>query len=156
VIRSQVTQPSARELVFSRLIAAPVGVVWDAWSDLRHLHEWYGPFGFTLTTEEFDFRPGGVWRLTMHGPDGTDYPTRIVFTTIEPEKRIIYFNSWDLPGAPVDFTMTVTFSSEADGTLLSLQMTFESDEAMKTAVETYGVVNGGVETFERIASYVEI
>ena len=52
--------------------------------------------------------------------------------------------------------MTVTFSSEADGTLLSLQMTFESDEAMKTAVETYGVVNGGVETFERIASYVEI
>lgn len=152
---AKVTQPSAREINFSRLIRAPVDVIWDMWSDLRHLHEWYGPFGFTLTTEEFEFQPGGVWRLTMHGPDGTDYPTRIVFSAIEPKKRIVYANSWDLPGAPIDFTMEVTLAAESGGTRLNLQMTFASDAALQTAVETYGVLNGGVETFERLAQCAE-
>ena len=126
------------------------------WSDVRHLHEWFGPIGFTATTQEFAFAPGGVWRLTMHGPDGTDYPTRIVFRTIEPYARIVYANSWNLPGAPIDFTVVVTFSPEGEGTRLILHMTFVDDAATKTAVELYGVLNGGVETFERLAQYVEL
>jgi uncharacterized protein YndB with AHSA1/START domain len=152
---AEVARPSGREVTFSRLIAAPVDLVWEVWSELRHLHEWFGPTGFTTTTQEFAFVPGGVWRLTMHGPDGTDYPTRIVFRTIEPKTRIVYANSWDLPGAPLDFTVVVTFAAEGKGTRLSLHMTFANDAAMRTAVERYGVLKGGVETFERIAVYVE-
>ena len=155
MIDAEVTRPSGRELVFSRLIAAPVELVWEAWSDVRHLHEWFGPIGFTATTEEFAFAAGGVWRLTMHGPDGTDYPNRIVFLTIEPKTRIVYANSWDLPDAPLDFTVVVTFAAEGDGTRLILHMTFANDAAMQTAVERYGVLSGGIETFERIAEYVE-
>jgi uncharacterized protein YndB with AHSA1/START domain len=29
-----------------------------------------GPDGFSTTTSQFDFRPGGVWCFVMHGPDG--------------------------------------------------------------------------------------
>jgi uncharacterized protein YndB with AHSA1/START domain len=152
---ADVARPSAREVVFSRLIAAPVDLVWEIWSDLRHLHEWFGPAGFTTTTEEFAFAPGGVWRFTMHGPDGTDYPTRIVFRTIEPKTRIVYTNDWDLAGALLDFTVVVDFVAEGARTRLSLHMTFADEAAMRTAVERYGVLRGGVETFERIARYVE-
>ena len=120
-----------------------------------YLHEWFGPAGFTTTTQEFAFAPGGVWRFTMHGPNGTDYPNRIVFRTIEPKTRIVYANSWDLPDAPLDFTVVVTFAAEGDGTRLILHMTFANDAAMQTAVERYGVLSGGAETFERIARYVE-
>jgi uncharacterized protein YndB with AHSA1/START domain len=155
VIGADVTRPSGREVVFSRLIVAPVDLVWEIWSDVRHLHEWFGPAGFTTTTQEFAFAPGGVWRFTMHGPDGTDYPNRIVFQTIEPMTRIVYANSWDLPDAPLDFTAVVTFAAEGEGTRLILHMTFANDAAMKTAVERYGVLSGGTETFERIAEYVE-
>jgi uncharacterized protein YndB with AHSA1/START domain len=91
----------------------------------------------------------------MHGPDGTDYPNRIVFRTIEPKTRIVYENGWDLPGAPLDFTVVVTFAAEGAGTRLILHMTFANDAAMQTAVERYGVLSGGVETFERIAGYLE-
>lgn len=44
--------------MFSRLISAPVALVWEMWSDVRHLHEWFGPAGFTTTTQEFAFEPG--------------------------------------------------------------------------------------------------
>jgi uncharacterized protein YndB with AHSA1/START domain len=105
---------------FSRLITAPVDLVWEIWTDVRHLHEWFGPAGFTTTAEEFAFAPGGAWRFTMHGPDGTDYPNRIVFRTIEPQTGIVYANSWDHPDAPLEFTAVVTFAAEEKGTRLIL------------------------------------
>jgi len=155
VIGAEVTRPSGREVVFSRLIGAPVALVWEMWSDVRHLQEWFGPAGYTTTTEEFEFAPGGVWRFTMHGPDGTDCPNRMVFRTIEPKTRIVYANSWDLPDAPLDFIGVVTFAAEGQGTRLTLHMTFANDAAMQTAVERYGVLSGGTETFERLARYME-
>lgn len=154
MIDGEVSRPSGREVVFSRLIAAPVALVWEMWSDLRHLHEWFGPAGYTTTTEEFSFAPGGVWRFTMHGPDGNDCPNRIVFRTIEPMTRIAYANTWDAPGAPLDFTAEVTLAADGKGTRLTLHMTFADDAAMRTAVERYGVVRGGTETFERLVQYV--
>jgi uncharacterized protein YndB with AHSA1/START domain len=150
---TDVAHPSGREVVFSRLIAAPVELVWEIWSDVRHLHEWFGPAGFTTTTQEFAFERGGVWRFTMHGPDGTDYPNRIVFREIESRSRIVYANSWALPDAPLEFMVVVTFAAEGAGTRLVLHMTFANDAAMRTAVERYGVLSGGTETFERIARY---
>ena len=89
----------------------------------------------------------------MHGPDGTDYPNLIVFREIEPRSRIVYDNSWGLADAPLDFTVVVTFTPEGAGTRLVLHMTFANDAAMRTAVERYGVLSGGRETFERIARY---
>ena len=60
-----------------------------------------------------------------------------------------------LPGSPLDFTVLVTFAAEGNGTRLMLHMTFADDAAVQTAVERYGVLRGGVETFERLAAYLE-
>ncbi len=88
---------SDTEVIFTRLVDAPRERVWMIWTEVRHLHRWWGPTGFTTTTHEFTFAPGGVWRLVMHGPDGTDYPTRIVFREIDPPSRIVYENGWIFP-----------------------------------------------------------
>jgi uncharacterized protein YndB with AHSA1/START domain len=33
-----------------------------------------------------EFKPGGVWRFVMHGPDGRDYQNKVVYVEIaEPE-----------------------------------------------------------------------
>jgi uncharacterized protein YndB with AHSA1/START domain len=45
-------------------------LVFEAWTDPKHLAHWWGPNGFSLTTHSFDFRAGGVWRFIMHGPTG--------------------------------------------------------------------------------------
>ncbi len=76
----------AREIVATRIIPAPRAAVWAAWADPQVLSRWWGPHGFRNTTHAFDFRPGGEWRLTMHGPDGEEYPNVLAFRVIaEPE-----------------------------------------------------------------------
>jgi uncharacterized protein YndB with AHSA1/START domain len=155
MIADEVARPSSREVVFSRLLAAPVALVWEMWADVRHLHEWFGPTGFTITTQEFEFAPGGLWRFTMHAPDGHDNPSLMVFRSIEPKARIVYTNSWHEPDALLEFTGEVTLAAEGQRTRLILRLTFDSDAAMQMAVEHYGVENGGRETFERLARYAE-
>jgi uncharacterized protein YndB with AHSA1/START domain len=66
-----------REIASGRVIDAPRRKVFKAFADPTHLARWWGPKGFRNTFEEFDFRPGGTWRFTMHGPDGTDTPTAV-------------------------------------------------------------------------------
>ena len=68
-----VTYPSEREFEITRLLDAPRDLVWEVWTDPTHLVQWFGPDGFSTTTHAFDFRVGGEWRFTMHGPDGVDY-----------------------------------------------------------------------------------
>jgi uncharacterized protein YndB with AHSA1/START domain len=147
--------PSNREVVFSRVLDAPRALVWKVWSDVIHLHQWWGPDGFTTTTYEFDFSPNGVWRFVMHGPDGTDYPTRIVFREIVEPSLIVYENRWDLPGAPLEFMGVNTLDAAGEKkTKLSLRLTFADESAFKTAVERYGVPEGGTQTIDRLNDYV--
>ena len=62
-----------REIVISRVIDAPRELVFEAFTEVRHLSRWWGPEGFTTTTRSFEFRVGGAWDFVMHGPDRTDY-----------------------------------------------------------------------------------
>ncbi|HEY8127204.1 MAG TPA: SRPBCC family protein, partial [Hyphomicrobium sp.] len=66
-----------REIIITRLLNAPRALVFAAFKDPDHITNWWGPNGFSTTTYEMDFRPGGLWLFTMHGPDGTDYPNRV-------------------------------------------------------------------------------
>jgi uncharacterized protein YndB with AHSA1/START domain len=68
-----------RSIVGSRVFDAPRALVFSVWTDPKHLAQWWGPNGFTTTTHAYDFRPGGVWRFVMHGPDGRHYQNRITF-----------------------------------------------------------------------------
>jgi uncharacterized protein YndB with AHSA1/START domain len=65
-----------REIVLTHVFDAPRELVWNAWTDPQQVVEWWGPRGFTTTIHEMDVRPGGIWRHTMHGPDGTDYSSK--------------------------------------------------------------------------------
>src|SRR6478609_12072881 len=155
-LTAQVDHPSDREVRFVRLLDAPPALVWSIWSEPRHLHAWFGPAGYSVTTEAFDFRPGGEWRFVMHAPDGTDIPNRIRFLELQAPDRLVYENGWDLPGAPLDFLVTWTFVPAGTRTRLEVRMTFEDPAALKTAVERYGVSQGGPSTIARIVEYLTV
>ena len=45
-------------------------------------------------------RPGGVWKHTMHGPDGTDYPNKSVFIEVVKPERIVFKHGGSKEGGP--------------------------------------------------------
>ena len=59
-----------REIVISRVIDAPRELVFEAFTEVQHLSRWWGPEGFSTTTQSFEFRVGGEWDFVMHGRDG--------------------------------------------------------------------------------------
>ncbi|WP_292739428.1 SRPBCC domain-containing protein [Nostoc sp. JL31] len=47
---------SQRELVITRILKAPREVVFKAWTDPKHIAQWWGPKGFTTRVIEMDLR----------------------------------------------------------------------------------------------------
>lgn len=139
-------------LVATRRFDAPPALVFRAWTDPEHVGQWWGPDGFTTTIHAMDVRPGGVWRYTMHGPDGTDYPNRIAYRAVEPPARLEYDHgedevAWNL------FHVVVTFDEEDGGTRLTMRLRFPTAEA-RHAVMGYAV-EGGRQTLARLAEHLK-
>ena len=81
------------EITTTRIFNAPPEAVWRAWTDPAQITHWWGPIGFSTTIHKMDFRPGGEWNLTMHGPDGTDYENRKIFKEIFYPTRLVMLPS---------------------------------------------------------------
>jgi uncharacterized protein YndB with AHSA1/START domain len=118
------------ELVATRELDAPRDLVWAAWTDPVHIARWWGPRGFANTIHEMDVRPGGAWKLVMHGPDGTDYQNEHRYVEVVRPERIVM----DHVSGPV-FRMTATFEERGGRTLVTMRLTFataaERDRAVK-------------------------
>jgi uncharacterized protein YndB with AHSA1/START domain len=79
-------------VTLTRLYDAPRDLVWRAWTDPKHMAQWFGPRGFTSSVPELDVRAGGALRIVMHGPDGNDYPMKGVFREVKPPQRLVFSN----------------------------------------------------------------
>jgi uncharacterized protein YndB with AHSA1/START domain len=144
-----------RSIIGTRVLEARRALVFSAWTNPKHLAQWWGPNGFTTTTHAFDFRPGGVWRFVMHGPDGRNYQNRITFDEITPPERIVYRHDGGDDVEPVQFTQTVTFEDLGNSqTRLTWHGRFPSAEERARVIREYGADKGLVQTMARLADYV--
>ena len=137
---------------FRRVFNAPRKLVFEAWSDPKHLADWWGPRGFTTTTSEFDMRPGGVWRFVMHGPDGVDYMNRIIFVEVLKPERLVYKHASD-EAEPINFDVTVTLAEEDGKTRLKSRILFPA-AARSEVVAKYGAIEGAYQTLDRLGEKV--
>ena len=146
---------SDRELGITRLINAPRELVWEVWTKPEHVKHWWGPDGFTNTIHEMEVKAGGVMRLMMHGPDGRDYPNKIVFIEVVKPERLVYRHSDD-EGVElvINFHVTVTFEKQGNKTLLSMKSVFESAADLERVVKEYGAREGMTQHVGRLEAYV--
>ena len=147
------TGTAEREIVMTRLFDAPRELVFDAYTDPKHIAEWWGPNGFSTTVHEMDVRPGGVWRFIMHGPDGTDYTNRIVYRVVKRPERLEFEHGSDLDDDPERFQVTITFTEEAEGTRLTQRSLVPTAE-QHARVIGFGAVELGRQTLERFAAHL--
>ena len=149
------TNPSstaAREIVTTRLIDAPRELVFEAWTDPQHVAHWFGPDGFVTTTISMDVRPGGVWRFTMRGPDGKDWPNVVTYEEVVRPERLVYLHGDEKE--PDMFHNTVTFDDEGGQTNLTMRAVFKTAAAREFVVRERGAVEGGQQTIARLERYV--
>jgi uncharacterized protein YndB with AHSA1/START domain len=110
----------------SREIAATVEQVFAAISAPERLARWWGPAGFTNTFKVCEFKNGGRWSLTMHGPDDNNYPNEYVFAEIEPPRKVVVQHV-----AEPRFRLTIALASSPGGTVVSWSQAFESSEVAR-------------------------
>ncbi|MGQ0484766.1 MAG: SRPBCC family protein [Hyphomicrobiales bacterium] len=144
---------SDREIIMTRLLDAPRELVFRAFTDPDNIGKWWGPNGFSTTTHAMDVRVGGVWRFTMHGPDGTDYPNRVVYTEIRKPERIAYDHYAGDEGLP-HFKAVVTLDAEGAKTKVTLRLIAATAERRDGFV-AFGAVEGGLQTLSRLAAYLD-
>jgi uncharacterized protein YndB with AHSA1/START domain len=139
--------------VISRTINAPRELVFEAFTAVRHLSQWWGPIGFTTTTRSFEFREGGAWEYVMHAPDGTDYPNWITWREIVRPERIalIHGEAADDPNA---FESVLTFEDRGDATDIVMRTVFPTAELRNQAVTEFHAIEGGQQTLGRLAEHV--
>jgi uncharacterized protein YndB with AHSA1/START domain len=143
-----------RTIVTTRVLDAPRELVFEAWTDPKHLVKWWGPNGFTTTVRAIDVRPGGVWRFVMHGPDGVDYENRIVYDEIVKPERLVYRHSGGDDVEPVQFQTTVTFEDLGGKTRLTMRAVFPSAAERNRVAEEYGAIEGAEQTLGRLAAHL--
>jgi uncharacterized protein YndB with AHSA1/START domain len=132
------------EIYSSRILNAPLEIVFQAFANPEHLKKWWGPEGFTNTIHEFDLRPNGKWILTMHGPEKGNYENSSIFNSVEPLKLI----SWKRLSQPL-FNMEVSFENISDTkTKIAFRMIFETAEACEKIKRIAGPKNE--ENFDRL------
>ena len=112
----------------SRTFDATPGELFAAIRDPLRLARWWGPAGFSNRFETFEFKPGGQWRFSMVGPDGTIYPNESTFAAIEADRRLVV-RHLNQP----HFQLTITLAPLASGTLLSWEQAFD-DPAVAAAL----------------------
>src|SRR6478609_721793 len=144
-----------REIVISRVISAPRELVFEAFTEVRHLSRWWGPEGFSTTTRAFEFGVGGEWDFVMHGPDGTDYQEWISWVEIAPPERIALRHG-QFRDDPDTFESVITFTSDGSGeTRIEMRTVFPSKELRDEAIERYRAIEGGRQTLSNLAAYVD-
>ena len=150
--------PADRLIVTTRILEAPRELVWQVWTDPQHLAHWWGPTGFSTTTDTIDVRVGGQWRFTMHGPDGTDYKNLITFLEVDVPSRLAYRHAGEEDFEQVDFRNTVTFEAmpgEPHRTRLTMRAEFPSAKAREFVIREVNAVEGAKQHLARLAERVE-
>jgi len=143
-----------REITITRVVDAPRELVWKAFTDKDHIGQWWGPNGFTTTTDIMDVRVGGTWRHTMVGPDGTIYPNEIHYEEVVPPEKLVYAHVGDTVMGFAPFQTTITLEVNGDKTKVTLRTLFVSPEEREKQIRLVGAEEGGKQTLARLAQYL--
>lgn len=125
------------QLHVTREFAAPVPLVWAAWTTAKLLDQWWAPKPWQARTKTMDFREGGHWHYAMIGPEGEAHWGWADYRTIDPEKGFTASDAFcdeegnvnrEVPQAK----WTTQFSETGGRTTVKMVTTYTSLEDLET------------------------
>jgi uncharacterized protein YndB with AHSA1/START domain len=123
--------------------------VFEAFADPRQLALWWGPNTFRNTIHTFELRPGGTWRLTMHGPDGVNYENTWEFREVVPTDKIVLHHLQTMHR----FVTAMTYADAEPGkTRLTWRMTLDRS-AEHERLQSF-LADANEQNFDRLAAHL--
>jgi uncharacterized protein YndB with AHSA1/START domain len=154
--RGSAAEPTQKELIITRVFDAPRELVFKAWTEARHMAQWWGPKGFTNPVCELDARPGGAIRIHMKAHYGEVYPMGGVFHEIVPPERLVFTSTALIDETGVtqlEILNTVTFAEHNGKTRLTLHAKVVKATAAAAQALT-GMDLGWSQSLDRLAELV--
>ncbi len=158
----------SNEFVITRTFDAPRNLVWAAWTDVKHLKEWFGPKGFKIIACDMDLRKGGEFHYGMQSPDGFTMWGKWTFREINPPKELVVVTSFSdkdrgitrHPGSatwPLETLSRTTFTEKDGKTILTVHWT--ALNANETERNTFDGAHDGMKmgftgTFEQFDAFL--
>ena len=146
-------EPADRVLIIERVFDAPRELVWDAFTDAKHLRNWMGPKLFPAMSFEADVRPGGKWRGTLRAVDGSQtlgqYGT---FRDVVRPQWLSYTFQWekhDEQDETFETLITITFEELGGKTLMNFHQA-----VFNTTSNRDGHIKGWNSGFDRLDAYL--
>ncbi|HWA92801.1 MAG TPA: SRPBCC domain-containing protein [Rhizomicrobium sp.] len=157
--------------VFSlnRTFDAPLALMWEVYTQEKHLKNWWGPKGFEWVKGSLDFRPGGHFHYCMRAPTGDEMWGRFEYREIEPLKRIVFTTGFSNPAGeivrapfaanfPLRILNDVRFADQGAKTTLAMTGTpFEAPESEREFFRAMfpSMQQGYAGTLDQLADYVK-
>lgn len=158
-----------KDFVIEREFNAPLDLVWEVYTEAKHLAKWWGPVGLKMIKCDLDLRPDGVFHYGMQTPDGHTMWGKFVYKEITPKTKIVFVVSFSdekggftrhpmAPNWPLEIINTVIFSEKNGKTLLTLKghpvnSTREEDDMFYGAFE--GMNQGFKGTLDQLEEYLK-
>ena len=150
----QITTPTEREIVMSRVFDAPRNLVFEAWTKPELLKRWLGARGgWSMVVCEVDLRVGGAYRFVWRGPDGAEMGMGGVYREIAPPERLVATESFDDPWYPGEALDTTVLVEEGGKTTATTTVLYESEEIRDAVLES-GMARGVAESYDVLAEYL--
>lgn len=145
---------TARELSITRFIDARPATVWRIMTE--QLPQWWCPKPWRTQVDAVEWRAGGAFNTTMHGPDGEVIPNTGVFLEVTPGKRLVFTDALDAHWQPREAFMVgiMEISSDNDGTRYTASARHWTDEALKQH-EVMGFTEGWQAVADQLAALAE-
>ena len=148
-----------KELVINHLFDAPIGVVFEAWTDPEILKRWYAPDGCSITYKSIEVKEGGRFHYYIHDPiHGGSWIMGTYLEILKPEKLVFSMRftneNGDMTDAltavmsaqwPDEILTTVTFESLGNQTIATIHETVSEEKARKT-----GAYRGWIMMFDKL------
>ena len=151
--RLEVSTPSDTEIRMTRIFDAPRDLVFEAHSSAEHIKNWWGPRKYEVVSAEYDFRPGGKWRIVHRGPEGNEEGFHGEFKEVVVPERIVWtFEYEGMPGHVS--TETLAFEEHDGKTTITITSVYDSVEDRDGMLNS-GMESGAAETFDRLDEYLE-
>jgi uncharacterized protein YndB with AHSA1/START domain len=144
----EVTTPTDREIVLTRVFDAPRRLVFDAFTKPDLLKRWFGPRGWSLVVCEVDFKVGGTFRFVLRGPDGKEMGMRGVYREIVAPERSVHTESFD--DYPGESQVTTVLVEQSGRTTLTATVLYPSQEIRDIVIKS-GMEHGAAESYDKMA-----